>query len=52
MKKLNRRDWLALSLKAPVAAHWLPRATVLGLALPSTAAFAQSSEATATGALA
>jgi len=52
MKKLNRRDWLALSLKAPVAAHWLPRVSVLGLATSSTAVLAQGAEATATGALA
>jgi hypothetical protein len=52
MKKLNRRDWLALSLKAPVGAHWLPRVSVLGLATSSTAVLAQGAEATATGALA
>jgi hypothetical protein len=52
MKKLNRRDWLALSLKAPVAAHLLPRVSVLGLATSSSAVLAQGAEATATGALA
>ncbi|NBO20067.1 MAG: DUF1329 domain-containing protein, partial [Proteobacteria bacterium] len=47
-----RRDWLELSLKAPLLATWAGRSAVLGLAGLGARAHAQGADTTPTGAIA